>query len=549
ATALCRRVVAAVGHETSIRTLEGQWKKARDAEQRQQRARNAAAGILVTDEALERIHAVAKELEIVKGRLGAAATTIIFEMDGAALSGIEIDGKPLSPESPALRAVEATHIAIPGRGTITVEPAIKDRDKLLARRRDTAAKLEAALHEAGAASVEDAEQQCARRRDALKEAELAGQEAMLHAPATDGCEAGAQALADYIEGTRLLLVHEKAELRLPELPPRSEAQTALRTAEEKASRVRQAVQTARAELAGPEETAQRLAAELGGASARHDDARAKCDELLAKYRGAEETLPTSALETAVEVAHSALSAQQAGLSAFEAERTEETLPQLDARIGRLENAVRERSARLADVRVEISRLKFRIEDREGAGLDEEIEEKRRETELCERECEELGREVDTLELLLSTLRAAEREAKERYLSPVLRRVRPYLDAMFPGAQLTVDENLEIIGLVRDAGYEENFHRLSMGTQEQIAVLVRLAFAEMLAALGHPASIILDDALVFSDDRRMKLMFDILNMAARKVQIIILTCREQLFEGLGARRLTLKRAGSEELLSA
>ena len=89
----------------------------------------------------------------------------------------------------------------------------------------------------------------------------------------------------------------------------------------------------------------------------------------------------------------------------------------------------------------------------------------------------------------------------------------------------------------------------MGTQEQIAVLVRLAFAEMLVELGHPATIVLDDALVFSDDRRMSRMFVILNMAARNVQVIVLTCREQLFEGLGGRQLALEAGGSEELISA
>jgi uncharacterized protein YhaN len=62
----------------------------------------------------------------------------------------------------------------------------------------------------------------------------------------------------------------------------------------------------------------------------------------------------------------------------------------------------------------------------------------------------------------------------------------------------------------------------MGTQEQIAVLVRLAFAEMLAGQGRPAAVILDDALCFSDDPRMSLMFDILTKAAQKVQVVILS---------------------------
>ena len=89
----------------------------------------------------------------------------------------------------------------------------------------------------------------------------------------------------------------------------------------------------------------------------------------------------------------------------------------------------------------------------------------------------------------------------------------------------------------------------MGTQEQIAVLVRLAFAEMLVEQGQPATVVLDDALVFSDDRRMDRMFDILNMAARNIQVLIFTCREQLFEGIGGCHLSLETGDAEELLSA
>ena len=153
-------------------------------------------------------------------------------------------------------------------------------------------------------------------------------------------------------------------------------------------------------------------------------------------------------------------------------------------------------------------------------------------------------------MLLSTLRCAETKAKARYLSPVLKRVRPYLQILFPGAEITIDENLHIVGVVRENGYEEPFAHLSMGTQEQIAVLVRLAFAGMLVKQGHPATVVLDDALVFSDDRRMGRMFDILHMVGRQVQIVVLTCREQLFEGIGGKHLSLQAiTTTEEMASA
>ena len=215
----------------------------------------------------------------------------------------------------------------------------------------------------------------------------------------------------------------------------------------------------------------------------------------------------------------------------------------------LDRAIQDRRDKRGNLKEKIAGLRSHVEALEGAGLDEAIQQKARELEFCEEERRRTAREVQVLSLLLSTLRAAEQDAKERYLSPVINRVRPYLQLLFPGAEITIDENLHIVGVVREAGYEEAFHHLSMGTQEQIAVLIRLAFAEMLVEQGHPATVILDDALVFSDDRRVSRMFDILNMAARNVQVIIFTCRERLFEELGGRQLSLLPGSSEELVSA
>ena len=241
--------------------------------------------------------------------------------------------------------------------------------------------------------------------------------------------------------------------------------------------------------------------------------------------------------------------QQAALKNLQGKRADETVPQLKARIGRLERALGERRDKRAKLKERIAGLRSRVEVAEGEGLDEAIGQKEREFELFEEELKRTEREVQVLSLLLRTLRDAEQEAKERYLSPVLNRVRPYLQLLFPGANICIDENLHITGVVRQFGHEEAFHRLSIGTQEQIAVLVRLAFAEMLVEQGQPATIILDDALVYSDDRRMGRMFDILNMVGKNVQVIIFTCREQLFEQLGGQPLSLAAGNAEELVSA
>ena len=72
---------------------------------------------------------------------------------------------------------------------------------------------------------------------------------------------------------------------------------------------------------------------------------------------------------------------------------------------------------------------------------------------------------------------------------------------------------------------------------------------MLVERGAPAAVILDDALVFSDDHGTRLIFDMLSHAAQPVQVVVFTCREQLFVGLGAHEVQLASVDPEALRSA
>ena len=544
-----RLVVSAVQRTARIRELQGRYEKTQDAENRRHKAQQGAAAILVTDEAIKRIRTAAKGLETISNRLSAAATLITFDIAPERLSGIEVNGVPLTTDQSSVRAVEPATIAIPERGRITIEPAIKDRDTLLHQQRDAKAKLKDTLDEAGASTVNDAEDQYDRRQKTLQQAAFARQEAELYAPATDEHEAGAQALADYIKGLRQILGREMDELSLRELPAHQEAETALRNAQEQATDAWYDLENARAALNGPDKRLSGLQDELITVNAQYEYGKEHLIKLQGQIEEAEKECSDDELQARIKEARKNLSVQEKVVSDLGAQRTDETLPQLEARIDRLEEAIQHRRDKRENLKVEIGRLRSHIEVLEGAGLDEAIQQKSRELELYEEERKHSEREVQVLTLLLSTLRAAEQEAKERYLSPVLNRVRPYLQLLFPGANITIDENLHIVGMVREAGYEEAFRRLSMGTQEQIAVLVRLAFAEMLVEQGKPATVVLDDALVFSDDPRMSRMFDILNMAAKNIQVIIFTCREQLFEGLGGRHVSLQPGNAGELVSA
>jgi len=549
AVSMARRVLTAVQREGRIRELQERYEKAHEAEKKQRAAQQGAAAILATDENIEAIRDVAKKLETARSRLSAAATLVAFDMPSDRLSRIEVDGAALAAGQTSVEAVEGTTITIPDYGSVSVQPAIKDRDSLISQQRDANDALKAALEECGVKSIDAAEEQLAKREKLLRDAELARQEAALHAPATDDFDAGAEPLADHIASLRTILEGELADLGIERLPSKKEAEQALASAQEKAQDARDTLTTVRAALGGPEEEMGRIQSELGSVKARHEDGKERLEKLRKGLTEAEAQVPDDVLETAVVTTRKALADQEKAVSELEGQRESETLPQLEVRISRLETALKERRDKRSNLKERVVGLQSHIEALEGAGLDEAIQQKARELELADEQLQRYEREVSVLSLLLSTLRSAETEAKERYLSPVLKRVRPYLQLLFPGTEIAIDENLHIVGVVRENGHQESFEHLSMGTQEQIAVLVRLAFAEMLVEQGHPATVVLDDALVFSDDRRMGRMFDILNLVGRRVQIIVLTCREQLFEGIGGQHLSLQAINAEELASA
>jgi hypothetical protein len=88
-----------------------------------------------------------------------------------------------------------------------------------------------------------------------------------------------------------------------------------------------------------------------------------------------------------------------------------------------------------------------------------------------------------------------------------------------------------------------FEALSFGAREQMGVISRLAYADLLKEAGRPTLIILDDALVHSDDERLAQMKRVLFDAATRHQILLFTCHPANWRDLGvaARSLESLRA--------
>ena len=204
----------------------------------------------------------------------------------------------------------------------------------------------------------------------------------------------------------------------------------------------------------------------------------------------------------------------------------------------LEAAAESHRSALGTLDREMARLEGQIQNAGGDGIGETVETLREARELEQREVERHKERVATLQLLKNTIETCYQEQRDRLDAPLRRHLQPFLGDVFPSAELQLGDDFAVAGLKRSGPTAETFERLSAGTQEQLAVLVRLAMGALLCERSQEVPVILDDALVFSDDARIEQMFAALNRAGERQQVIVLTCRTRTFETLHGQRLSI-----------
>ena len=536
------RVLNAVVRADAQDALRARHRRAATAAERRRAAELDAAAIPLTSEVLEKLRQAERQVEKIAALRNAAATFVALEAPPERLNGVTRDGAPLGDRGARFHALAPTILAIPDWGQITIEPAVRDLETLDQENREAERSLGAALDAAGVADLTEAETRFREREAALAEAAAAERELADFAP--DGLEMLAREVRQANDAAARAIGPRDAQ------PPSvAEAERLVAEAQCAAEEARQKQAEANTALAGPEESLAKLRTTQGAAEQRAETATQLRRQRQAELARVEAKRTDSDLEEAVWCARGACEEQTAKVGHLESSLTGDSVAALNARIERLTKVHAERRSERDRLRQEIARLEARAEERHAVEVHEEIGKRERSLKQDRAAVAHFEREVQILTLLVDTLRSAENAAKERFVAPVVSRVRPYLRALFPGADIVVDEDLSIAKLRRDPEHAEPYHQLSMGTREQVTVLVRLAFAQLLAEQGRPAAVILDDSLAFSDDQRLDRFFDVLTSAAQTVQILVLTCREQLFRGLGARRLHLTPGDPEELASA
>ncbi|MFK7829747.1 MAG: AAA family ATPase [Congregibacter sp.] len=496
----------------------------------------------VTDTAMHAINDASLRLQSAQSRISAAATQISFTIDSAAQGAVSIAGQPVAAGQSTLEAFESTSIDIKNVGSIVVSPTIKDAQVLQTALDEADQELQEVLAEVGVASLAEAREQ-ARRRTVLA---TDARDAQLRLETLAASAGGLPALRDESEQTGRMLAALQDETTGGLFPAVSESQRALDAAQEMAEHADAVLQQTRDRV---DSTAVSLAAHIDDWEQRRGEAVVQAQELDRLRDELQHAQAPDTLQDTVRDASRRLTQQIAAIAALEALAEGDTAEAVAARIQRLQEALQAQTQKKVDMEKEQARVQGSIASAEGAGLDEKLAETERALGFAQQDVARYKKEAAVLSLLADTLRTAEQQAHDRFMAPVIAKVQPYLNVVFPGAKIDLDATMQVSGILRPGSEAQDFALLSMGTQEQITVLTRIAFAELMAEQGRPAMLVLDDALAYSDDARMARLFDVLTLAARNVQILLLTCREQSFAGIGGNQLMLEAVDEGELQSA
>ncbi|AVR87034.1 AAA family ATPase [Thauera aromatica] len=477
----------------------------------------------------------------------AAATRLVYVLEPGRT--LELDGAPLSGAGER-RLLAAASLVLPGFGRLQIAPGGADLAALAARGADLEARQQALLVRLGLGSVDAAERR--QLEHARLGGELATAQATLEALAPGGIDA-------------LRAEHARLQARAAEAAQALARLAAPASAEGEAAASASAAPSAAASVieaeAAEKAAADALAAIQEGlhraqlAAANAETALAAAARELAAARAqlaaperARRVADASAALTDTRAEQLTLAARSEALAAEIAAARPDILEQ---DVDRFRSSAEQLERRHAERRDQLVRLEIELQSEGAQGLEARRAECARDHAWAARRAAELRRRAQALDLLRSLLRDQRRALTRRLQAPLQKHLNRYLQLLFPHACVDIDDDLvpgpltrPLAGAGAGGGVETgDFEALSFGAREQMGVLSRLAYADLLAEAGRPTLVILDDALVHSDAERLAQMKRVLFDAATRHQILLFTCHPAAWRdlGTGARSLAALRA--------
>ncbi len=421
----------------------------------------------------------------------------------------------------------ATRLVLPGGGWLEIEPGGVD----LAERAQAAQQAEAAWHaclrEWAVPDLEAAEARWQAQAQRRQQGELAEQALKLVAPQ------GVAALRaqEARQAQELQALQDSLSRAQAERPADEHANTLMSVAEASAACQLADEAAARAQAAEAKAQSEHAAATARAESSQREWQLAQQQATQAEQQ--QERLDTQARLQAVEAQ---LLQQRQRVQACE-QQLAQARPEIWAQdISRLTRSLAQMHQTHQQRHTQLALMAQSLAQQGAQGLEEQLAQAQAQASHLERRCTELQRRADALDLLRERLLAHRQAALARLQAPLQAHLQRYLGLLFPGASLSLSDQLLPVQIqrLRAGGPAEvgSLDDLSFGAREQLGLISRLAYADLLREAGRPTLIILDDVLVHTDAERLTPMKRVLFDAATRHQVLLFSCHPERWRDLG-----------------
>jgi len=521
-----------------IQELEARLQQCEAGQLRIEQLRQQAAASAIDSADVDRLREQARALDALRIRRQSVATRIRFSLaDGAPVA---LDGVALAGSGERL-ITAVTTLDIPGIGHFEILPGGETLAALARDDADWQAAHEDMLRRCAVASVADAEARLARHHQATRDAAQAA--AALDSLAPQGIDALKSELAT--QRAR----RQAAQERLATLPPVLACVSAgpeslspppppppLAEAEARHSTARLQADTIAAQLATARH-ARLVAHEQHEAALReHHALKARLDMPDRQARQLEAGSELLATRAAQDALRASIAARSEAIDSTQPDMLRQSVERFRRSAELARQAHDERQA-------QITLLRGNLEGAGAQGLEETRAGLAVRAAAALRRQRELDLRARALDLLLGRLEARRSDLTRRLRAPLQARIDHYLRLLFPKAALEIGDDL-LPGLLTrpDSPGDSSgpVAELSHGAREQMGVLTRLAYADLLQDAGRPTLVILDDALVHSDLQRLERMKRVLFDAARRHQVLLFTCHHDAWRDIGVAARSIRR---------
>ncbi len=525
---LCRADSDYFNNKLHLEQLKERKDRIDGARERVALADELLASSRVDKDTLVTIQEAERALITAQAKLETGAPNILLK--GLADLDFRIDGKQITiskSEERNLSVSDRVRVTIPGSLQMEVTAGSSSSD-LSKKVEETKQKLEILCHNAGVSNADEARQSYDVRRGAQQS--MARQREIEKENLRDLTY---KELEKKVMGLRTSVpAYPAARLSEPKLPENLEAaKKELRSAEGDLDKVNKTWEEAGTEL----EAARKV---RDGLRERHQKVRVELGLKAEELNRAEDELarsrkiaPDDDLESEHSKSTQLVHTEKENVESAERDLRDKEPDRIKALAETAKGSLTTIEKKRQVAQNESTEVRTRLKLLGEEGLHEELQAARSHLDHIRQENATMNRRAQAARLLYVTMKEERDKARRAYVAPLKEKIERLGRLVFNSSfEVEVTDDLSIAGRAMD-GSNVPFESLSGGTREQISLISRLACAMTVSKAGG-ASLILDDALGYTDPERLKLMGAVLAKAGKECQIIILTCVPDRYNNVG-----------------